>query len=96
MAALCAHGMAVPISFSRESNAASCVESTDRGLASDGGIPKDEVNPVVEVGGHKGTLQSRSVGLQKMGRAPRPFGQLHVTHQLTILALAQRQVVKVH
>ena len=60
------------------------------------GAPKDEVNPVVEVGGHKGAFQGCAVGLQEVGRAMRPFWQLHITHQLPILALAQGQVIKVH
>lgn len=61
-----------------------------------GCIPKDEVYPVMEIGRHIGALQSCAVGLQEMGRAICPVWQLHITHKLPILALAQCQVMDVH
>ena len=51
---------------------------------------------MVQVGRHEGALKRSTVGLQEVGRALGPAGQLHIAHQLPILALAQRQVVQIH
>ena len=51
---------------------------------------------MMQIGRHEGALQGCAVGLQEVGRAVRPIWQLHIAHQLPALALAQRQVIKVH
>jgi len=61
-----------------------------------GGTPKDEVDPVVEVGRDHGALQSRPVLKQEVGGGGGPRRQLHISHRLAVLPHPQRQLLPIH
>lgn len=55
------------------------------------GAPKDQVNPVVQVGGDKGPLQGSAVAAQEVVWAVSPGRQLHIANCRPVLPRAQRQ-----
>ena len=58
--------------------------------------PKDQVDPVVQVGRNEGALQGSAVAAQKVVRAICPGRQLHIAHCLAVLPRAQCQRLTVY
>lgn len=58
-------------------------------------VPKDEVNPVMEIGWDKRTLKSSTILQQVVWRAFCPERKLHISDRLPILPWPQRQLLPI-
>ena len=58
--------------------------------------PKNQVDPVVQVGRNKGALQGSALAAQKVVRAICPRRQLHIAHCLAVLPHAQCQRLTIY